>query len=212
MLALLSTIVGILVLIGSLLYKIPQVLRIAKRRSGEGISITMYLLETIGTTFSVMYFARKAFAFASYGELVFVMGQNVVILALIAAYEKLNKPFAVLAGIAYLTLVISLLSPSVPLRALVGLQVASIPILNIARIPQIVLNWRRKGTGELAPITLGLQLLGNVARIFTTIASVRDWLMLVGVCVSTLFNATLVGQWLYYSRRKPVAARAPVEV
>jgi mannose-P-dolichol utilization defect 1 len=205
-LALLSTIVGVLVLIGSVLYKIPQVVRIARRRSGKGVSVTMYSLETIGTTFSAMYFARKAFAFSSYGELVFVMVQNMVILGLLVVFEKLNRPASVALGILYVALVFLLLSPSVPLRALMVLQIAAIPILNLARVPQILLNWRRKGTGELAPITLGLQLLGNVARIFTTIASVRDWLMLTGVCVSTLFNATLVIQWLYYNNRtQPVA-------
>jgi mannose-P-dolichol utilization defect 1 len=211
-LALLSTIVGVLVLIGSVLYKIPQVVRIARRRSGKGVSVTMYSLETIGTTFSFMYFARKAFAFSSYGELVFVMVQNVVILGLLVAFEKFNRPASVALGILYAALVFLLLSPSVPLRALMVLQIAAIPILNLARVPQILLNWRRKGTGELAPITLGLQLLGNVARIFTTIASVRDWLMLTGVCVSTLFNATLVIQWLYYNNRtQPVALISTTE-
>jgi mannose-P-dolichol utilization defect 1 len=203
LLASLSTFVGVLVLIGSVLYKIPQVVRIARRRSGKGVSVTMYSLETIGTTFSAMYFARKAFAFSSYGELVFVMAQNVVILGLLVGYEKLNRPASAALGILYTALVFLLLSPSIPLRVLMLLQIAAIPILNLARVPQIMLNWRRKGTGELAPITLGLQLLGNVARIFTTIASVRDWLMLTGVCVSTLFNATLVVQWLYYNRRHP---------
>lgn len=200
MLSVISAIVGVCVLIGSLLYKIPQVLRIARRRSGEGVSVTMYSLETIGTTFSALYFMRRAFAFSTYGELVFVAVQNVAILCLIVLFEKHNRVVAALAALAYACMVILLLSPSVPLKVLMGLQIAAIPILNLARVPQIILNWRRKGTGQLAPLTLGLQVLGNVARIFTTLASVRDWLMLTGVCVSTLFNSTLVAQWLYYNR------------
>lgn len=37
---------------------------------------------------------------------------------------------------------------------------------------QIVMNYQRKSTGELAPTTLVLQAAGNLARIFTTIVQV----------------------------------------
>jgi mannose-P-dolichol utilization defect 1 len=208
-----SAIVGALVVAGSVMYKIPQVLRIARRKSGEGVSVTMYALETLGVSFSALYFARKAFSFSTYGELLFVMLQNVVILGLIARYEKLSRRICFAATIGFPVLVAVLALPSVPLSVLMTLQVASIPILNSARIPQIALNWRRKSTGELSCVTLVLQLVGNLARIFTTLASVRDPLMLVGVCVSTLFNSALVVQWLHYSSKKtPTDAKAAAEI
>ena len=163
----------------------------------------MYALETIGTTFSAVYFARKAFPFATYGESVFIMAQNVAVMALIVIYEKLPRAPAILAAMLYIALLVLLYSSVIPMRFLMLLQICSIPILNLARVPQIVLNWRRKSTGELSPITLGLQLLGNVARIFTTIAQVRDPLMFAGITVATLFNSTLFFQWIYYSKRTP---------
>lgn len=205
-LTILSTIVGVCVLIGSLLYKIPQLVRVVRRRSAAGISILMYALETIGTTFSAVYFARKAFPFASYGESVFIMAQNVLLMGFIALYQRLPRIPAAIAFVLYAISLLLLYSKLVPLKVLVVLQVCSIPILNLARVPQIALNWRRKGTGELSPITLGLQLLGNVARIFTTIAQVKDPLMFAGICVATCFNTTLFAQWIYYSRRFPKVA------
>ena len=203
LLSLLSTIVGVCVLIGSLLYKIPQLLRVIRHRSAAGISLLMYTLETIGTTFSAVYFARRAFPFASYGESVFIMAQNVLLIMCIVLFEQLPKLPATIAAILYTFSLILLYSNLVPLKILVALQVCSIPILNLARVPQIALNWRRKGTGQLSPITLGLQLLGNIARIFTTIAQVKDPLMFIGICVATCFNTTLFAQWIYYSRRAP---------
>lgn len=200
-LTILSTIVGVCVLIGSVLYKIPQVVRVIRRRSAAGISVLMYALETIGTTFSAVYFARRAIPFSTYGESVFIMGQNAVIITLIVFYENLPRLPAALCAMLYILSLFLLYSQFIPMRVLMILQVCSIPILNLARIPQILLNWRRKGTGELSPITLGLQLLGNVARIFTTIAQVKDPLMFIGICVATCFNGTLFSQWLYYSRR-----------
>lgn len=201
-LGVLSTIVGVCVLIGSLIYKLPQVLRVIRRRSAAGISVLMYSLETIGTTFSALYFFRRAFPFASYGETVFIMVQNIILLSLIVFFQRLPRIPAIILGLLYVTTVIALFSPYVPTSVLVILQLSSIPILNLARIPQIILNYNRKETGELSPITLGLQLLGNVARIFTTVAQVRDPLMFVGICVATCFNATLFGQWIYYSQRE----------
>lgn len=200
MLGLLSTVVGVLVLVGSFLYKVPQVLRIARRRSGEGISVAMYALETVATSMSALYFLRRGFAFSTYGECFFIVLQNMFILAQILVFEKLDRGRAALAAVLYLAGVAFLLSPAAPLKLLMALQLATIPILNFARIPQIVLNWQRKSTGELSPITLTLQVAGNIARVFTTIVSVGDWLMLLGVVVSTVFNGTLVAQYVHYNK------------
>lgn len=173
----------------------------------------MYALETLGTTFSAVYFARRAFPFSTYGEAVFIMVQNVLVLALIVHYQRLPLLTASLLAIAYAAMLLLLYSSLVPMSVLMVLQVCSIPILNLARLPQILLNWRRKSTGELSPITLGLQLLGNLARIFTTIAQVRDPLMFAGICVATLFNSFLFLQWIFYSKNTPnldnVAAPLP---
>lgn len=161
----------------------------------------MYALETIGTTFSALYFARRAFPFSTYGETVFIITQNIILLALIVFYNDLPRIPAIILAVLYFSVIAALISPLVPFSLLVTLQFCSIPILNLARVPQILLNFKRKATGELSPITLGVQLLGNVARIFTTMAQVRDPLMFAGICVATCFNATLFFQWLYYSRR-----------
>jgi mannose-P-dolichol utilization defect 1 len=198
-LGLLSTGVGSLVLLGSIFYKLPQVLRIARRRSGKGISVVMYSVETVATTFSALYFLRRAFHFSTYGELFFIILQNAVILSQIAAFENLDRVRTAAAAVLYAAAVAFLASPAAPLTLLMALQLAAIPLLNLARVPQIVLNWRRKSTGELSPVTLGLQVVGNVARIFTTLASVGDALMLLGVLVSTAFNTALVGQYIHYN-------------
>lgn len=207
-LKLFSTIVGSFVLLGSLLYKVPQVLRIWRSKSGEGVSLLMYTLETVGTTFSAVYSSRLALPFSTYGESLFIMGQNSLILMLIVIFEKLGKTWALLGGILYIVALFVLYSPAIPLPILTALQISSIPISNLSRLPQIFLNWKRKSTGQLAPTTLGLQLLGNVARIFTTLVRVKNPIILISFLVATLFNSTLVGQWLYYnkyrSRAQPI--------
>lgn len=198
-LELMSTVIGVLVLVGSLLYKVPQLLRIVRRRSARGISVLMYGLETLGMTFSAVYFARRAYPFVSYGETVFIIFTNLTILLLMVRYGRFPSKPAIVCAVAFGVIVAFLVSPIAPLRVLITLQVVSIPLLNLAKVPQIFLNYKSKSTGELAPSTLALQLLGNLARIFTTLAQVRDGLMLASTLVATCFNVTLFSQWVYYN-------------
>lgn len=167
----------------------------------------MYCLETVGTTFSAVYFFRRGYSLNTYGEVVFILLQNAIILSQIVVYENFPRMRAVAVAAVYGCVVALLLSSLAPLKMLMTLQVAAIPILNFARIPQILLNYRRKSTGELSPVTLGLQVIGNIARVFTTLASVGDMLMLLAVLVSTTFNSALVGQYWYYNHFRPKKTR-----
>lgn len=202
-----SSLLSSLVLCGSLLYKLPQLLRIHRSRSATGISSTMFSLETLATSFSAIYFLRRSFPFATYGELFFILAQNIAILAQITVFQKHDRRRAAAVALAYAALCTGLIT-SAPPAVLAWLQVAAIPILNAGRIPQILLSWRRKSTGELSLVTLALQVAGNLARVFTTITTVGDGLMLLGVSVSTLFNSVLLGQWVRYNWGKGSVEKA----
>lgn len=54
--------------------------RIFNKRSAEGISSSMFCLETVGTTMSLLFSVRNAFPFSTYGEAFFILAQNVAIL------------------------------------------------------------------------------------------------------------------------------------
>ena len=53
-----------------------------------------------------------------------------------------------------------------------------------------------------------LQLLGSVARLFTTAVLVKDWLVFGGYVVSAVFSGVLVGQCFWYGGRERRAAGA----
>jgi len=64
----------------SLLPLTPQVARIFRKKSAEGISAYMYCMETLGVAMSLLFSVRKAFPFSTYGEAVFILLQNIAIL------------------------------------------------------------------------------------------------------------------------------------
>lgn len=55
-------------------------MRIFRKRSAEGISASMFTLETVGTSMSLLFSVRNAFPFSTYGEAFFILAQNVAIL------------------------------------------------------------------------------------------------------------------------------------
>merc|ERR1712061_331660 len=67
-----------------------------------------------------------------------------------------------------------------------------------ACVPQIVLNFRQKHTGNQSVITWGLSVAGNTVRIITTFLSVDDWIALAGYLIAFVLNGTLVFQILFF--------------
>lgn len=53
-------------------------------------------------------------------------------------------------------------------RQLAWLQVATIPVTLLSRIPQIMSNYQSKSTGQLSALTIFLYFFGSMARVFTT--------------------------------------------
>ncbi|GAB0497606.1 hypothetical protein MMPV_008941 [Pyropia vietnamensis] len=217
---LLSRVTGWSVLVGSVAYKLPQIVRLARARSGAGISTAMYLTESAGMLLSTVYCSRRAFPFSTWGEGVFILAQNAVILGLLWLYgqgganphtgrrhgrRRRRDAVGVAAAAAAL---VGFLTAGVDVATLGALQVAAIPFVNVgARLPQAALNWRRKGVGEQSVVTLALQWVGNLARVFTTLVQVRDPVVLCGSVASAVVNGVLVGQWVWYTRKDRAAAK-----
>merc|ERR1712039_1115198 len=70
----------------------------------------------------------------------------------------------------------------------------------IARVPQIILNFKQKHTGNQSVITWGLSLGGNTVRIITTAASIDDFIALLGYIVAFTLNGALVFQILVFRK------------
>ena len=56
-----------IVVFGSII-KFPQIYKIVSTRSAEGISLTMYILEVVAYTISLVYAIRLRIPFSTYGE------------------------------------------------------------------------------------------------------------------------------------------------
>uniref|UniRef100_A0A8C4MMR9 Mannose-P-dolichol utilization defect 1 n=1 Tax=Equus asinus asinus TaxID=83772 RepID=A0A8C4MMR9_EQUAS len=84
---LLSKVLGLSLVAGSLLVKLPQVFKILGAKSAEGLSLQSVMLELVALTGTMVYSITNIFPFSSWGEALFLMLQTITICFLILHYR-----------------------------------------------------------------------------------------------------------------------------
>lgn len=198
---LLSKVLGLSLVAGSLLVKLPQVFKILGAKSAEGLSLQSVMLELVALTGTMVYSITNNFPFSSWGEALFLMLQTITICFLILHYRgQTVKGVAFLACYALVLLV--LLSPLTPLAIVTLLQASNVPAVVVGKLLQAVTNYRNGHTGQLSAVTVFLLFGGSLARIFTSIQETGDPLMAGTFVVAALFNGLIVAQLLFYWNAK----------
>ncbi|PWN49152.1 mannose-P-dolichol utilization defect 1 protein [Violaceomyces palustris] len=197
-----------IVVFGSIM-KVPQILNILRSRSARGISLSMYSLEVVAYTISLAYAVRSRLPFSTYGENLSLTFQNMIITLLVIAYSPARKGQAIdpasrksailVAALVMLSGSVALSSPTViPPTLLTLLQALTIPISLASKVPQMLELHRDKARGQLSSIVVFAQLLGTIARVFTTMTETDDKLLLYGFSLATVFNAIIAVQVVMY--------------
>lgn len=193
----LSKCIGYGIIVGSTLVKVPQIMKIMKTQSGEGISVTSVLMELMGMTATAAYSYAQRYPFSSWGEGLFLMLETALIAALVMRYRgQTSRVMGFTASYACLLAV--LLMKVVPVPVLWSAQLLSLPVIICGKLMQVWSNYRQGHTGQLSLITTALLFLGGLARIFTSLTETGDPLIVVTFCLATLANSLIFGQVLYY--------------
>jgi len=189
----------------SILLFTPIILNILRHRTGEGISLATFWMQLIGFSAVFLYNNSKGFPLAAYGENVSLALQSLVILVLAKHFSKegITKRFCFGLSV-YGAWVTSYLAGWLPASATFGMQVVAMTIITGAIVPQIILNFKRKDTGEWSILTAVMSTGGNALRVFTTLQLTHDPLLLTGYLLGFAVNATLLWQIIAY--RKPAGA------
>lgn len=177
-------------------------------RSARGVSLTSYALETFCYLVTLAYSYRNEFPFSTYGENLFLGIQNVLITLLIIHYpsstlrrSSSSSSTPKIVGAALSAIVASAVLYCLSKETLSLLQLATLPIGLFSKIPQIAQNYRAKSTGQLSTFAVVAQILGCLARLFTTAQEVDDSLVLAGFFMALSLNCVLGVQiWTYYGR------------
>jgi len=196
--ALLSKGLGIGIIAGSVLVKVPQILKILNNKSAEGLSLLSVLLDLMAITFHMSYSFVSGFPFSAWGDGTFLALQTAAIAALIFFYGHRSATRSLVFTIFYSAAVYVLMSGITSKSFLWTAQGFNVPILLVGKLSQAVTNYKNGSTGQLSAATCFMLFFGSLARIFTSIQETGDSMMITIYCVSTSANAVIVAQVLYY--------------
>lgn len=195
--ATLSKCLGLGIILGSLLVKVPQILKLITNKSGEGISIISVTLDLTAITIYMSYSFVKQFPFSSWGDTAFLAIQTALVAFLVLVYQNALLK-AVLYLATYLCVCYIMMSGITPLEVLWTFQTCNIPIVVTGKLIQAWTNLKNGHTGQLSAITMFMLFFGSSARIFTSIQETGDTVVILTYVAGTLANALLVFQMLYY--------------
>ncbi|XP_041840817.1 mannose-P-dolichol utilization defect 1b [Melanotaenia boesemani] len=193
---------GIGIILGSVMVKLPQILKLMGAKSAEGLSFKSVLLELLAITGTMVYSITNKFPFSAWGEALFLMLQTVTIGFLIQMYGgRTSRGF--LFVVVYVSLLGVLLSSVTPRSVVTSLQASNMPAIIVGRLIQAATNFQNGHTGQLSAISVFLLFAGSLARIFTSVQETGDSLMALTYVISSTCNGIIALQVLYYWNSSP---------
>ncbi|CAI9736594.1 Hypothetical predicted protein [Octopus vulgaris] len=185
------------IIIGSVLVKLPQIIKIVNSKSGRGINLFSVTMELGAISASVSYGYASKFPFSSYGESIFLAVQTLIVGMLVLSYQQKSLHVLLYLG-TYCTIMSVLLSSMMPYAFLKFLQTSIIPVITFSKLLQAFENYKNQSTGQLSAITIFLLFAGALARIFTSMQETGDSLLMTTFIVSASLNGLIAFQLLYY--------------
>ncbi|RMZ77119.1 hypothetical protein DV737_g4539, partial [Chaetothyriales sp. CBS 132003] len=194
-----SKALGIAIITASSIVKVPQIIKLVRSQSAEGLSFSSYALETASFLITLAYNARQGNPFSTYGEVGLILTQDILISVLILVYSrKLPLAGAFLAAVGSALYALLGTDTLVTAAQMTQLQAGAGVLAIASKVPQILTIYQQGGTGQLSAFAVFNYLVGSLSRIFTTLQEVDDKLILYGYVAGFVLNAILAAQVLYY--------------
>ncbi|KAF7091855.1 hypothetical protein CFC21_094400 [Triticum aestivum] len=205
----LSTVLGYFIIAGSIVTKLPQILKILKHGSVRGLSVASFELELIGYTIALAYCIHKGLPFSAYGELAFLLIQAIILIGIIYYYSPPMGSKTWMKALLYCGLAPTVLAGKIDPGLFEILYASQHAIFFCARVPQIWKNFTNKSTGELSFLTSFMNFAGSLVRVFTSIQEKTPLSVLMGSVIGIVTNGTILGQIAMY--QKPVPKKGKKE-
>ncbi|WOL10782.1 hypothetical protein Cni_G19541 [Canna indica] len=209
LLPLVSKLLGYCIVAASTTVKVPQILKILKHNSIRGLSVVAFELEVVGYTIALAYCIHKGLPFSAYGELLFLLIQAIILIAIIYYYSQPIGGKTWIKPFLYCALAPTVLGGQIDPFLFEALYASQHAIFFFARVPQIWENYKNKSTGELSFLTCFMNCAGSIVRVFTSIQENAPLSVIMGSVLGIVTNGTILSQILIY--QKPVAKKEKKE-
>ncbi|BAT82628.1 Mannose-P-dolichol utilization defect 1 protein-like protein [Vigna angularis] len=200
LLPLISKLLGYAIVAASTTVKLPQIMKILKHKSVRGLSMISFELEVIGYTIALAYCLHKGLSFSAYGELLFLLIQAIILVAVIYYYSRPLSTITCIRALLYSAIAPTIFAGQIDPFLFEALYASQHAIFLFARIPQIWQNFSNKSTGELSFLTSFMNFAGSMVRVFTTIQENAPNSVLLGYAIGVATNFTILSQIILYQK------------
>ena len=208
---LLTKALGVAIILGSCLNKIPIMLNMMKAKSAAGISRNSLYGEAVVYSCCALYGFLSGHPFTAYGENFSLLCQNVALVILSWQYastppgvKNQEKVFVIVGLMVFVFCVLNFLPESQHFM----LMSSTWPVMLYARGSQVLETYNVQHTGNLSIATTTLNLVGGLIRVMTTLKETGDMVVISGYLLSvSLSFAMFLQYWMYLENTKEMAAK-----
>lgn len=151
-----SKVLGIAIVSAASFVKVPQIINLVRSKSASGISLASYLLESTSYLISLVYNVRNGFPFSTYGETLFILAQNAVIMVLVLNYSGKQGAAALMVAVLAASVATLFSDALVDMGTLGYLQAGAGTLGVLSKVPQIAAIYSEGSTGQLSAFTVSL--------------------------------------------------------
>ena len=199
---LISKMLSIIIVVFSFTNKLPQILYMYKSKQIKGLSSMSVYLDIFSVLCATLYPFHKGYPFLTYGERLIVLIENIIIFFLAWKYD-LNQS-SDRENLSFTIIVCSFLfvcyKGALDENAWKMVGLAKTLFSMTSKISQILKSCKENTTGPLSTITYGLNMISNIARIYTSFKETKDSILISGYVVSLILNFAVFLQIIYYNR------------
>ncbi|KAL4307897.1 hypothetical protein HN51_042328 [Arachis hypogaea] len=200
LLPLISKLLGYAIVAASTTVKLPQIMKILKHQSVRGLSMISFELEVVGYTIALAYCLHKGLPFSAYGELLFLLIQALILVAIIYYYSRPLRTTTWIRALIYCAVAPTILAGQIDPFLFEALYASQHAIFLSARIPQILKNFSNRSTGELSFLTSLMNSAGSMVRVFTSLQENAPKSVVMGSAIGVATNFTILSQILFYQK------------
>lgn len=199
----LSKFLSLGVIAGTLVGKLPQVQKIWKARSADGISVASIWIEATSMGVQLAYNVVRQTPISTYGE-VPILFLQLLLLAAVAAWAqgRLWDCGVWLRMVLLVSLTAAMCTEVVPVSVTAAAYAANALLAAAVVLPQVAMNFARHSTGQLSFTVVLMATSGLTTRVFTTLVEVDDPVLRMSVTFTWLLNVILLSQfWAFAPKR-----------
>ncbi|KAG5284600.1 hypothetical protein AALO_G00028460 [Alosa alosa] len=193
----LSKVMGLWIMVGTVLALLPQIWKVLRAGSAEGLSLASAVLSLYSVSGDVVYCIAQGFPIGAWGGSLFILIQVMFLNFLILHYNG-QIVRGLLFLVVYSTFMYLLTSPLVPRKAIALMQESVVLAVIASRLVQIGCNYLSKHTGQLSAVSHCLVFFGSLARIFVSLQETGTSLSTLTHVLACLCSGVLVAQMFQY--------------